>query len=184
MPLYKPVVSPSWQPSDQNLIAWSYEPSVATSSGTITPGVIQLVAVILRKAATITNVIVEIAAVGSALTTAENFLALYDSSGTRQGVTADQTSAWASTGVMVTPLATPYSAAAGVYYVAVLSNGSTSPTFARSTGITGAGGFINVGLTASTARFAVNGTAQTSMPSSLTLSSNSLAAIALWAGVS
>lgn len=174
----------SWRPSDQNLTTWAFDPANASSASNPTGGVVNLVQLILRTAATINNIIVEVATAGSVLTSGQNFLGLYDSSGTRQGVTADQTTAWASTGIMTTALVTPYAAAAGKYFVAILSNGTTTPQFARATGITGTSGLVNTGLAVSTARFGLNGSAQTSLPSSITMSSNTFASTAFWAGLS
>jgi hypothetical protein len=133
--------------------------------------VVTLIMVFLRATATITNIIASISTSGSGLTASENFAGLYDSSGTLRGVTADMTATWGgAVGAKTMPLASPYvNAPPGVYYVAILSNGTTPPTFRASAPN---GTLANAGLSGASLRFCTNGTG-TTLPGSLTLSSNS-----------
>ena len=179
-----PPVANQFFPTDQNLIAWSYDPQGATSSVAPSGGVIQLVQLVLRGPATVTNVLVHVATGGSTLTAGQNFAGLYDTTGARLGVTADQTTPWTTAGLETMALTSPVQLAAGMYYVALVANGTTPPAFARSTGIASASALINAGLTAATARFATNSSGQTSLPSTVTLASNSLATTAFWVAVS
>jgi hypothetical protein len=174
-----------FQASDHNLIAWSYDPALPTNSLALsTGGVVHLVKVILRYAATINNVLYQVNTAGATLTSGQNFVGVYDSGGTRRAVSADQTTAWGSTGLMTTAMTASYSAAAGVYYIAFVANGTTGPALARLNGLAGAGATINAGLTAATYRFATNGSGNTSLPASLTLSSNSTESVPYWAALS
>lgn len=173
-------LSPLPGPWDHNLLAWSYDPVGAINNSVVTGGVLYLIKVRMGPAATITNVIVQVAIAGTTLTADQNFAALYDSAGTRVGVTADQTTAWGSTGTKTMALTTPYVAAAGTYYVGLLANGTTPPQFARSSGFS----LINVGLSAGSYRYSTSGTAQTATPASVTLASAAAASISYWAALS
>ncbi len=151
--------------ADHGLLSWSLDPAGASSSSVFTAGVLQLVKVKLGTAAMISNIAIQVATAGVTLT--NSFLALYDSSGTRQGVTADQSSVWTSTGYYAPALVASYAAAAGVYYVGILvGSAATVPALSRASSST----VINAGLTAPGLRFGTSGTAQTAAPSSVTLS--------------
>lgn len=171
-------------PADQNLIAWNYDPVAASGSAVPASGVIQLVRIVLREPATITNVLLHVGVAGTGFTSGDQFAGLYTAAGSRVGVTADQTTNWGSTGLQTMPLTAPYAAAAGTYYVAFVQTGSANVAFARSTGIASTSAMANAGLTAATARFATNGTSQTTLPSSITMSANVLATVTFWAAVS
>src|SRR6185312_9531310 len=104
----------------------------------------------------------------SGLTSGQNFAAVYDNTGTRIGVTADQTTPWASTGLKQMALTGgPFT--------------GTWPSFAT-------GGFIllaNAHATGAGLIFATNGSGATTMPGSLAYSSNSVTnAHTYWAGIS
>lgn len=161
--------------SGAGIKAWAGSPGNCTS-GALTFGRIQLNKVWLRAAATLSTVHLNIAVAGAGLTSSQNFVALYDSSGNQVAISADQTTAWGTTGIKDTALVTPYAAAAGGYYVAVLSNGSTtapSLTAHRTSG----SAMINYGLTLATARTLQTGTGNTSMPSSITLGSQNFSSL-------
>jgi hypothetical protein len=123
----------------------------------------------------VTNITVAISNAGSGLTSGQNFMGLYSSSGTLIGTTADQTTNFSSTGIKVAALiGGPYTITGGsntFVWVAFVANGTTLPKPIGS-GI-GVVGLANLGLTAATYRGAYNGTASTALPSSITPSSNS-----------
>jgi hypothetical protein len=98
--------------------------------------------------ATITNVLLGMSAVGSGLTAGQCFANLYTGAGVKIASTADQASNWASgVGVKAMALAGgPYARTAGDYYVTWWYNGTTSPTWLRSSGQ--GSGFINAGFSA------------------------------------
>jgi hypothetical protein len=80
------------------------------------------------------------------------------------------------------PLTTAQNVGQGMYWVALLSNASTAPKFAATAN---SAALANVGLPAASLRFCVNGTSATTLPSSLTLSSNTATGAAtFWVGVS
>lgn len=176
----------TFQPADQNLLGWAYDPALPTNSTALsTSGVLHLVKVNLRNAATVTNVLYQVNTVGSGLTASQSFAGLYDSTGTLRGTSASLSTAWAATtGLYTTPLVTPYAATAGAYYVAFVCNGTTGPALARLNGLAGASSTINAGLTAANYRFAINGTGNTSLPGAITLSSSTQEGVSYWAGLS
>ena len=161
-----------WTPNDHGLIAWSFDPAVSSASGTqISAGFIYLVEVVLRTAATIAKSNLVIGTAGATLTSNQNFVALYDSSGNRQALSADMSTTWNSAGNKTVNYSASYSAAAGRYYVALLFNGTTSPFFACGSTLGAAFTPGNANLSASNYRFARSATnGNTSMPSSITLS--------------
>lgn len=171
------------QPSDHGVTAWAFAPAAAVGTQNPTAGVLHLTKVLMRVAGTITNVITGISAAGVGLTVNQNFGALYDSTGTRVGVTADQSAAWASSGVKTMALTAPYAAAAGFYWVAILSNAATStPTIPRS--LNNSSMINNLGSTVATSWSATTGAALTSAPASFTPGTITPNSITLWAAVS
>ncbi|MGZ4619638.1 MAG: hypothetical protein ACXV3F_13190, partial [Frankiaceae bacterium] len=161
---------------DQGLIAWSAAPDSAANNTPLVSGTIYLVKVWLRQAQTIANILLSVGCAGSGLTPGQNLAALIDSNGNQRGTTADQAAAWASTGVQTMALTCPYNAAPGWYYVAILSAGTTPPSLQNCNANPG----INAGLATTALRMAINGTSQTSIPASFTLSSNSTCGARLW----
>lgn len=161
-----------------------YDPSIATASITLTSGTIIMTRVDITSAETLSTLTATVFTVGAGLTAGQNFGALYTAAGTRVAVTADQSAAWTSTGEMNMAFTAPYAAAAGTYYLALLSNGATPVTISRSVNNVAAAGTINHGLTTSTGRFTTGPTAQTTMPASVTMASRLLSGTAYWMGVS
>lgn len=172
---------------DSGLLAWSFDPTIATQTFLTTAGVLYLSRVVLTGQQTITNGLVGLTTAGGTLTSGQNFLALYNSSGTRIAVSADQTTAFATAGLITAAWTTPVSnAAPGIYYVGVLCNGGTAVTLASGTTLKpGNVSLGNAGLTTATSRYLTSGTSQTATPSSVTLGSASgNIAATIWAAIS
>lgn len=169
-------------PTDQNLIAWTFDPVAAVGAKALASGTVYLCKVILRRVTTVTNIVISITDKGAGLVGEKNFAGLYDSSGTLLSATADQTISWESSGLLAMALtAAQPSLAPGSYYVALLSNGTSPPALAAASGVNAA--LLNAGLTPSTARFATNGAAP-SLPASLSLRSNVYEPGGFWAALS
>lgn len=114
-------------PADHGYLSWNYDPVLGSVFNIpLTAGQTYLALVPIRVTTVITNVIAGLIA-GSGLTAGSNFAGLYNSAGTLLSATADQTTAWGTTGVKVMPLATPQAVTPGYYYVALLANGTTKP---------------------------------------------------------
>lgn len=167
---------------DRGLIAWSWDPSLQPGAGNPTTGVLNLTRVQIRRPVTITNLVASVAVAGVTLTAGQNFGALYDSAGTRVGVTADQTAAWGSAGNKTMALTASYLAAQGFYWVALLSNGTTAPQFVRAP--TSTSGLNNLGATVATAFSGTFGAAQTTTPASITPGTIALNPVTYFAAVS
>lgn len=167
-----------WQPQDHALKAWTQDPAGCGSVGSAsTAGVIYLSKVLLRNAGTVSNLYYTVTNAGSGLTAGQNLVGLYDSTGTKLVEAADQTTAMSTTGTKTAAI-TPQALAAGSYYIALLTNGTTPPQFMRGGGASGSA--LNVGLTVATGRFLDFGTGQTTLPASITLSSAAFNAAARW----
>jgi hypothetical protein len=163
-------------PADHGLIAWAFDPANTSGSFTNTAGTLYLTKMWVPTG-TITNAWV-VTQTGGASTSA--YVALFDSGGTQRAITADAHTTLNATGNAAIPFTGTYSATAGYFYVGVLSVGGTI-NVARGSSVAGVP--HNVGLSATNYRFAINGTGLSSMPSSVTLSSNTNSASAIWAGL-
>lgn len=166
-------------PSRHGFIDWNYDPIMTGSAAgqALTTGTIYLVKMTPQIGGVVSNIVVAIGSTAPAgtLTSGQNLMAVYDSAGNRLGITSDQTTAWATSGVKSCALTAPITLAGGKdYYVAALtvSGAGTGAAFVRNNA--GAVTTPNAGFSSTSAyRFATNGTAQTALPSTLTLSSNS-----------
>lgn len=170
-------------PLDHELISWTIPTGALAGATGPTSGTVVMSKIFLRQPAVITNVCYGVGAAGVTLTAGQNFAGLYNNAGIRIGVTADQSASWLSAGFKQTPLTAPTSLlAAGDYYVALLANAATPPTWARG-GITTAS-IANANLTAANGAYTTGPAAQTSLPASITMASRTLSANPTWVGVS
>lgn len=173
----------AFTPADHGLVAWTHDPaSLRSTSNATTSGTVYLCKVkVVNRSTVVTNVIVGIEGAGVTLTAGQSFVGLYNSSGTLLSASADQSGNWTSTGLKTIALSAAQTLAVGTYYVAILSVGTTPPTFAM-----GAGGAttVSAGLATSAARFLTGPTAQTSLPASITLASQTVTSGARWAALS
>lgn len=165
-------------------IAMPYDLTSAGAASILGAGTITHIRVDLLVPATISTITIAVFNAGVGLTAGQNFAGLYDASGTRVAQTADQSASWASSGEKNMALTAPYAAAAGPYYVTLLSNGTTPIGVLRSvsTGLTN--GVLNHGLTAATARWATGPVGQTTLPASIVMASRTPLNISYWAGLS
>lgn len=157
----------TFTPADHGFLTWSIDPALAgTGQALNAAGQMAVTKVKLPVAATISTICLFVT---TAIAGGSNcFAALYDSSGTRQGVTANLTTAWGTTGYAEHALTGAYVAAAGTYYVTLLAGAaSTLPAFSRNAQSIA----VNAGLSAPGLRFGVVGSSLTAAPSSITLSS-------------
>lgn len=175
--------SQTTNPHDHDMIQWQFDPASNMVGTAITSGTVNWSKLWIRQPTTITNVIVAISSIGAALVAGQNFAGLYDNAGTRVGVTADMTATWGTAGLKEMALTAPVVVPTPTYYyVAIVSNAGTTPSFARGSALTAS--IPNAKLTATNARFATGPAAQTSLPASVTLSTRTLTANALWSAVS
>ena len=133
-----------WLPSDYGWLAWNFDPSLASTGQAATGGVLYLVGIKIPAACTITNVVLFCAVQGKGLTSGQNFAGLYQG-GNLLAATADQTTAWGTSGIKTMALSSAQSVSAGMVYVAVVSNGSTPAAFSRSINSPVANGALSSG---------------------------------------
>lgn len=165
--------------SIQSLVAWNYDSEIAGTEFQVVGGTVYLHKIIIPVASTITNIVLGVTTAGNTLTYAR--AALYNSAGTQVGITASQTTNWASSGAQVMALTTPYSAAPGTYWVGTLTTGTTQPKFAVSPGFRAA---YEAGVSGATLRHGSNATSQASLPATVTLASNTSTSDSMWVGLS
>lgn len=167
-----------WTPRNHGLIAMSFDPAVVTNGAAVTNGTVYLVGLAVNRSATAVSIKWGLNAAAVTPTAASNWIGLYNSAGTRLA-TVDITAKTTATGVQtetISQAVTP-----GLYWVGMVFNAATPPQPYRSGGLDSS--LTNVGLTASTARYATNGTGQTTLPSPITPASNTNNHLAWWVGL-
>lgn len=167
------------QPEDHNLLAWTFDPAPVGSSSSGTAGTIQVAKLVAPTRLTISNLWLYCITAGTGLTAGACFGALYDGSKALLAQTTDQATAWASTGAKSMALASSQSVAAGAFYVAWWSNGTTQPAFLRG----GAAALVNIGLATASSRYATADTATTTTAPA-TLGTFTALGVGYWVGVS
>ena len=170
-----------WAPSDSGLLAANFDPAAMAGSTALTiNGTVYAMKLWTPAQISVTNIVMHVNTAGATLTSGQNFAGLFDSSKARVGTSADQSTAWASTGLKTMALASgPFNISAGYFYVAVFANGTTRPAFSRGSNIA----VVNGALSAANARWASADTGRTtSFPA--TLGAFTAASNAYWCGVS
>jgi hypothetical protein len=163
----------------QGFISWNYDSEIQNGGNLITLGTVFLHKLYIPAGPTINNLGAVVTTAGNTLTYAR--AALFNGSGTQLGISVDQTTNWASTGFKVNATTAPISiSTAGFYYVALLNTGTTGATFASTPGTSNA---FNANTTGATLRHATGPTGQTSMPASITMSSNISTGASIWCAV-
>jgi hypothetical protein len=162
-----PIILPTeWNPVDHAFETWSFDPSVIQGGAATTAGTIYMIKMPIRVATQISSLVATVTTAGSVLTANQNFAGLYSSTGVRLGQTVDQSTTWNSIGTKTMGISGgAVTVQPGFYYLALLSNGTTPPQFARSQ-VTSASA-VNVNLTAATGRYITTATAQTTLPATI-----------------
>lgn len=182
-------------PTDIGDVAWTFDPAGMSGTKLLTAGTVYLTSFWLRAAVLVSALgqilRYTVTTGGSGCTAGQCFVGVYNVvalanrvAGTRIAVSADQSTNMNSASTYapaLTFLATTDLLLPGMYYAAVVANAATTlPTLRVSGGDISA---INGNLATAALRVCVNGTGQTSLPASLTLSSNTTAgASPLYAG--
>lgn len=181
------------QPADQGLLAWTGDPNdaghVTAQSNAGVAGRITLVKLTIKGASiTWSSIWFGLSGVDGAASLANCYLGVYDSLGNLKGVTADISSSLMSNPVgKSVSLVTPFTAAPGEYYIAMLLNGTWATNSLTFKG-TGAGITVNSGLSAPRLRYSNMLTGQTTLPSTLDLTQQATSIISTgwgsqWYGV-
>ncbi|AOT60451.1 MULTISPECIES: phage tail protein [Streptomyces] len=181
----------TWSPAAMGFSCWAFDPA-ASSGNTVQyciNGWVYLIGVPLHAATTVRNVVFYVAGYAGGTLAAASFAGLYTGSGTKVGQTASLNGLLTATEgkTFVLPLGTPYAAAPGNYWVALLVNGPNptngGPGFLRGASMGEApggsarmpGAFIRHGRLATTG--------QTSLPASFTPSTVVADSNAIWAAL-
>lgn len=171
----------SWNPSWNSLALAAWDPALSLNAVAPVAGALYLVQLQAWQNVTLNYLWVLVNSAGAG-TSSGSYVGLYSSSGTRLAESADIGSHLTSgTGPQQLSLTSPATLTAGSFaWAAILVNlATTQPS------LTTAGYTANAcaGLTAANARFAYNGLSLTSLPSSITPSSNVISgAGTFWAG--
>ncbi|MGA5435475.1 hypothetical protein ACPCIZ_12875 [Streptomyces cellulosae] len=169
-------------PANHNLVAWSYDPAAAATNFSPTSGTVYLTAVYIPRDVAVTKLYWHVVTAGVTPTAGQNEVGIYSSTGTKlasANVDADIT----SSGTKATTISSQNLTAGGMYWVAFVFNAATPPAIARGTGVTSTSTLANVGLTAATYRYAINGTSATALPTSITPASNAPNTVTPWVAV-
>lgn len=164
----------------QGLKAQTFDRLVANvNTGKPDFATVYLMGIAIRAGSVIANMHIGVTQSGAG--SSASFLGLYDKTGALLTISANQGAAWDSQGLK-TVAVTTYTAAATDYYYAGLVTTATSTT-ASILRAGGAGGQQIVTAIGTGVRpFATGGTAQTTLPATVTLSSTS--PLGFWVGVS
>jgi hypothetical protein len=181
-PFVSTAPSVPWLDSDNALLVANSDPWLPASSFVLIAGSVYLAKLIPRTTITIANLWFVLATSGSGASTG-SFAGLYSAAGSLLSGSADQGAAFAAAaGPFSVPLTTPQLVNAGTFvWAAIISNlAVTQPGIQRAAAQASAG---NLNLSASLFRFAINGTALSALPASITPASNvGTAGGNLWAG--
>jgi hypothetical protein len=127
------------RPAEAGALFMTMDPQLAAGTFKPTSGYIYVAKILAPRTTTVANVGMRVSTLGSGLTTNENLVGIYDSQGNLWARSADQSSTWASTGLKTMALTAQSGfsltlpGGAGVFYwVAILSVGTTPPTFVAS----------------------------------------------------
>lgn len=162
----------TWLPADNGLLGAVADPYTYRQGQITTAGTVYLVKLPIRVAQTISFLWWDVPTAGSGASTG-SFTGLYSSAGTLLTGSSDIAASLTGTGAPKLTLTTPQALSAGTFvWAAILTNlASTQPNL----GSTPAPSvMLNANLAASAYRVAVNGTAQTSLPSTINPNSNTL----------
>ncbi|KPV49030.1 hypothetical protein SE17_34900 [Kouleothrix aurantiaca] len=171
-------------PAHHNFLGWLCDP--VNVSGTTTPGAgtLQLARILIPQTIVVNTITLSISIAPTTCTSGQNFVGIYDQSGTRLGVSVDQSTAWATNGQKACAMASATTVPGGLdvfVWVAFLWNGTGSITLHRPTIISN---IASIGLTGATMRMGTILTGQTSLPSSITPASITNSTNVPWIGIS
>lgn len=166
---------------DYGLLRYNMAPG--SLSGTYqlgTNGTVYVAKLRTNKPITVTNLHIFVTVAIGTPTSGQNFAALYSSSKQLLSATADQSTAWGSTGMQTMALTAAQSVPAGNFYVAIWSNAGTRPTLRA--GATGTASVNGITSAANSPWATADTSITTTGPS--TLGSFTALSNAIWVGVS
>lgn len=165
-------------PDAHNIVAWTYDPTMAVNSIELTGGTVYLTKLHIPRTGAVTKLYWWMAVAGATATAGQNFGGLYSSAGTRLATADADATVTGTPGLQTLTISSTTLTANTFVWAALVFNATTKPTVMYGSGATGTTTVCNIGLTAATLRYATNGTSQTSLPASITPGSNSASLIA------
>lgn len=154
-----------WGPQDHGLTAWTYDPAMG-ASGTIlaTAGTVNFARIHIPFGGPISNIWVLLTSAGTTLTASQCFAGLYNTAGTLLASTADQSTAWGTSGTKSMALTgAPITVTPADYLVGFFANGTILPTFLRAVSQN-----ANINLSNANSRFGTASAGNTTvMPSAI-----------------
>lgn len=177
-------------PSANGLLIASDDPQTSANTNTIGAGVVVLIQIPVTTAVLAAKLWYATGTASTGATAAQNFVGLYGNISSTTinllGISADQSTNFGTgNNAFGAPLTVQGGQsltlpAGSMCWAAFLFNGTTSPQFSRS----GTNSFLaNVNLTAPNLRFSAFGTAQTTLPLTINLASQTITS-PFWAGIS
>lgn len=163
--------------------ATNFDPALAPGGTALGSNPVYMMRLDIPRATTVNAVVIGVVTAGSGLTADRNWAGLYDAAGTRLGVSADQTTAWATTGEKIMSLTSPVAVTEGTYYAALLCNATTPISPLRGVSLSALAPLFNHGLTAATARWTIGPTGQATLPATVDMAARSLSGITIWVGL-
>lgn len=158
-------------PASHGAAAWCYDPALAVNSTQLTGGTLYLTRVNISASMAVTKLHWWIANQATTPVAGQNWVGLYNAAGTL--LASVNVDAVLSTATLKTTTISSQPLTAGAFYwVGMLFNASVTPTLTRASGWSGVTTAVNLGLTAPTYRFAINGTGRTTLPATITPASN------------
>lgn len=172
-------VDPNPHPVINGLLGWGFPPNFASGTAHMTEGTVYLQKFYLNKPSTLSSLMFNVTNAANAPTSA--YGGLYSTGGTQLAVSANSTASFTSTGDKTLSFTSPYVANTGYYYTALLvaAGPGNGPDLSASTA---SSAVANINLTGATLRYCTGPTGQTTLPASITMSSN-VSAVGLWTGV-
>lgn len=172
-----------FNPNDYGLLAYNYAPLQIAGGATAVSGQIRMIRLpALPESTTITSVAVHIAQAPVGITAGQNFIGLYSAAGSLLAQTADATTPFTTTGSKVIALTAPYVAAAGSYYLGILTNAATTtPAFGLCSSFSASA--VNFNLSAADSHFGNGATGLTTLPANVTMASLTQSTNATFIGV-
>lgn len=163
------VISNTVRPTDHSLKAWTFDPATASTVQGVVSGTLYLSALYVHVDTVVTRLYYGAGTAANTPVASQNYIGIYNAAGTLvASASIDSTVTNANGPQYVTVSSTTL--VAGNYWVGILQNAATPQQLVRS-----APAFVsmaNMGLSATSLRAATNGTGLTSLPSSITPSSN------------
>lgn len=172
------------EPADAGMIGWTGDPVLVAASAGLTSGRIVYQRIRVPNSFTTTGGVLSVGTVGSTLTSGQNLMALLSANGTRLALSTDQTSNFSTgTGVKQCAWTATYTGGPGIYYVAVLSVGTTPPLIHRFANTVTANTFVTTPISSLRA-IRSSGTANTTIPSTVDWSTDGiLDGTVYWMGI-